>query len=81
MEEHQLYANPSKCSFWVQELEYLGHIVSHKNSKVDPNTIKAIMECPIPKTLTNIRGFLGLTGYYHKFVKHYRQITTPLTNY
>jgi hypothetical protein len=79
LEEKQLYANPSKCSFGVQEVEYLGHIVSHEGVKVDPNKIKSMMEWPIPKTLKNIRGFLGLTGYYHKFVKNYGQITTPLT--
>jgi hypothetical protein len=79
LEEKQLYANPSKCSFGVQEVEYLGHIVSHEGVKVDPNKIKAMMEWPIPKTLNKLRGFLGLTRYYHKFVKNYGQIVTPLT--
>jgi hypothetical protein len=69
---------PSKCNFRVQEVEYLGHIVSHEGVKVDPNKIKAMMEWPIPKTLKNLRGFLGLEGYCHKFVKNYGQITTPL---
>jgi hypothetical protein len=66
LEEQQLYANPSKCAFGVQEVEYLGRIVSHEDVKVGPNKIKAMMEWPIPKTLKNIRAFLGLTGYYHK---------------
>jgi hypothetical protein len=79
LEEKQLYANPSKCSFRVQEMEYLGHIVYYEGVKVDPNKVKATMEWPIPKTLKNIRGFLGLTRYYHKFVKSYGQIVTPLT--
>jgi hypothetical protein len=61
LEEKQLYANPSKCAFGVQEVEYLGHIVSHEGVKVDPNKIKAMMEWPIPKTLKKLRGFLGLT--------------------
>ena len=74
MEEKQLYENPSKCSFGVQEVEYLGHIVSHEGVKVDPNKNKSIRERPIPKTLKKIRGFLGLSGYYCKFFKNYGQI-------
>jgi hypothetical protein len=79
LEEKQLYARPSKCSFGVKEVEYLGRIVSHEGVKVDPNKIKAIREWPTPKTLKKLRGFLGLTGYYRKFVNNYGQITTPLT--
>jgi hypothetical protein len=68
LKEQQLYAKPSKCFFGVKEVEYLGHIVSHEGVKVYPNKIKAMMDWLIPKTLKNLRGFLGLTGYYHKFV-------------
>jgi hypothetical protein len=66
--EKQLYVKPSKCFFGVKEVEYLGHIVSHEGFKVDPNKINAMMNWSIPKTLNNLRGFLGLTGYYRKFV-------------
>ena len=57
----------------------MGHIVSHEGVKVDPNKIKAMMDWPIPKTLKNPRGFLGLRGYYRKFGKNYGRIVAPLT--
>jgi hypothetical protein len=78
LKEQQLYAKPSKCFFGVKEVEYLGHIVSHEGVKVDPNKIKAMMEWPIPKTLKNLRGFLGLIGYYCNFFRHYGRIAAPL---
>jgi hypothetical protein len=73
------YENPSKCSFEVQEVEHLGHVLSHEGVKVDPNKIKSMRESSIPKNLKKLRGFLVLIGYYCKFFKNYGQITTPLT--
>ena len=57
----------------------MGHIVSHEVFKVDPNKIKVMMECPIPKTLNNLKGFLGLTSCYHNFVKNNGRIVAPIT--
>ena len=79
LKEQQLYAKHSKCFFGVKEVKYMGHIVSHEGVKVYPNKIKAMMDWPIPKTLKNLRGFLGLTGYYSKFVWNYGRIVAPLT--
>ena len=56
---HQLYAKPSKCDFGIQEVEYLGHILSRERVQVDPNKIKAIMDSEISKTLKRLRGLLG----------------------
>ena len=63
----------------TKEVEYLGDIVSHGGVKVDPNKIKTMMDCPIPKNLKNLSGFLGFIGYYCKFVQNYGRIETPLT--
>ena len=60
-------------------MEYLGHVIS-KGVKVDPKKIKAITQWSKPKTISKLRGFLGLTGYYHRFVKKYAHITAPPTN-
>ena len=79
LEEKQIYAKPSNCAFGVQEVEYLGHIVSHEGVKVDPTKIKAMGEWIILKTLNKLRGLLGFAGYYCNFVKNDGQIATPLT--
>ena len=70
----------SKCFFGVQEVEYLGHIVSHEGVKVYPNKIKSIKEWKIHTTINNLRGFMGLAGYYRNFFKNYGRISAPLTS-
>jgi hypothetical protein len=71
LEEKQLCANPSKCYFGVWEVEYFGHNISRGGVNVNPNKIKAMMECPIPKILKNITGLLGLTRHCDNFFKNY----------
>ena len=71
--------NPPNFSFWLHEVEYFGHIVSHEGVKVYHNKIKSMKEWKIPAKIKHIRGFLGLTGYYRKFVKNYGRIVAPLT--
>ena len=79
LQEKQLYTKSSKCFFGVQEVEYLGHIVSHEGVKVDANKIKAIKEWKVPTTIKRLEGFLRLIGYYHKFVNNYGRIAAPLS--
>jgi hypothetical protein len=80
LEKNQFYAKMSKCTFGKEEVEYLGHIISKNGVKVDPNKIKVITEWPRPKSISKLRGFLGLAVYYRRFVKNYAHLTAPLTN-
>jgi hypothetical protein len=75
---HLLSQKQSECAFGTSEVEYLGHLVGKVGVRVDPKKIEAMQEWPHPKTLKILRGFLGLTGYYRKFVKNYGKIAAPL---
>jgi hypothetical protein len=79
LSQHQLFLKQSKCDFGASDVEYLGHLVGKDGVRVDPKNIEAMQDWPHPKTLKILRGFLGLTRYYCKFVKNYKKIAAALT--
>ncbi|KAH0633127.1 hypothetical protein KY284_035913 [Solanum tuberosum] len=79
LKDRQLFAKFSKCEFWLQSVAFLGHIVSSEGIQVDSQKIKAVKQRPRPTSATDIRSFLGLAGYYRRFVEGFSSIASPLT--
>ena len=80
LHQNQLYLKKYKCSFGQNSVEYLGHIVSKDEVAADPSKLRAIQEWPQPRNVKELGGFLGLTGYYRKFIPDYGKICQPLYN-
>jgi hypothetical protein len=76
---HELKVKRNKCTFARQQLVYLGHVISAEGVSTDPKNITAVMKWERPCNVKQVRGFLGLAGYYHKFVRNFGQISQPLT--
>jgi RNase H-like domain found in reverse transcriptase len=77
--ENKLRVKRNNCEFGVKQIEYLEHLISGQGVVIDPEKIKAMMEWSVPKSVKELRGFLGLTGYYRKFIKFYGHLSKPLT--
>lgn len=78
LQQHSLFVKLPKCEFATKKVEYLGHVISAQGVATKPQNIDAIVNWQIPKTVTKLRGFLGLTGYYRRFVKGYGTLCRPL---
>ena len=69
----------SLCEFWLEKVSFLGHFVSKEGISVDPTKIEAVRDWIAPKNVSEVRSFLGLVGYYRRFVKNFCRIARPMT--
>jgi hypothetical protein len=80
LREHQLYSKLSKCSFYQEQIHYLGNIISKEGIVVDPENIEAIREWSVPKNVTEVISFMGLASYYKRFIVGFSKIAHPITS-
>jgi hypothetical protein len=80
LRDNRLYANFSKCEFWIDEVPFIGHIISNGGISVDPAKVWEIVAWSIPRTVTEVRSFLGLAGYYRRFIEGFSKIAKTMTS-
>ena len=79
LRDHQSYAKFRKCEFWLTEVKFLGHVMSTSGVSVDPEKFEVVMSYKKLKSVFEIRSFLGLAGYYRRFIKDFSRLATPMT--
>jgi hypothetical protein len=79
LQDHQLYVKFSKCEFWINEVPFLGHVISSEGIVVDPGKVQDVLDWMLPKSVHQVRSFLGLAGYYRRFILNFSKISKPIT--
>ncbi|GJY76287.1 hypothetical protein Tco_0481403, partial [Tanacetum coccineum] len=79
LKKEELYAKFSKCKFWIPKVQFLGHVIDSEGIHVDPAKIESIKDWASPRSPTDIRQFLGLAGYYRRFIEGFLKIVKPMT--
>ena len=78
LREHKLYAKFSKCEFWLKKVPFLGHVLSENGISVDPSKVQEVMDWKAPTSVHEVQSFLGLAGYYRRFIPDFSKISKPM---
>jgi hypothetical protein len=79
LRDHKLYAKLSKCEFWLKQVAFLGHVILNRGISVDLSKVQDVLSWKAPTSVGDIRTFLGLAGYYRRFIEGFLKISKPMT--
>jgi hypothetical protein len=79
LRDQKLYAKLSKCEFWLKQVAFFGHVISKGGISVDPSKVQDVLSWKAPTSVSDIQSFLGLAGYYRRFIKGFSKISKPMT--
>jgi hypothetical protein len=79
LQDHKLYAKLSKCEFWLEQVAFLGHVISKGGISVDPSKVQDVLSWEAPTSVSDIQSFLRLAGYYQRFIEGFSKISKPMT--